>query len=381
MSYEEENEGRLRRTRKVRRMQAERLPFMPYAAGPIIALGLLVLFAVWPFASGVIERSAERAAIEALAGAGAGWARPRVSGQWITLEGTPPSEEAAESALQAVRQAKARTLLGPARPVTRVRDRFTRNEAAETPKDMPNGWSFRLADGVLTLDGDMPDNDVRDEVLKAARAEIAPPRLISIRDSLTITNEPLPEGYTSVALRGIDTVTRCDRGVASFSSNRFSISCELPGADAAGVREIALAPIALGEIGAVDIMAREAVASCESSLSELLSGAQIKFNSSSAAIDASSSDLLDEVTEAVRACPGNLRIEGHTDSTGLDETNRRLSQARAEAVRNALIARGVPATRLVAAGYGATRPIGSNQTADGRAQNRRIEIRVIRVSE
>lgn len=381
MSDSTSTEGRLLRTRKVRRAQSDRLPFVPYAGAPIIALGLLLLFALWPFAFGVIQLSTERAAAQALADIDAAWARPRVSGQWVTLEGRPPSRQAAEGALSAVREARASTLFGKARPVTRVRDGFDWSALGDSPDASSINWSFRVANGVLTLDGDMPNNTIREQIVAAARTEIAPPRIVSVQDSLSITNDPSPDGFLEVALRGVDTVSRCDRGVAGFNTNRFSLSCELPAAEAATVRDLALAPVPLGEVGAVDIISREAVDSCESSLTDLLGDTRIEFQSSSAVIGAGSASLLDDVAEAVRACPGALRIAGYTDSTGLPETNRQLSQARAEAVRNALIARGVPPNRLVATGYGDASPIAPNNTAYGRAQNRRIEIRVIRVSE
>lgn len=67
-------------------------------------------------------------------------------------------------------------------------------------------------------------------------------------------------------------------------------------------------------------------------------------------------------------------IEGHTDSTGSDETNLRLSQARADAVRMALISEGIAASRITATGLGSSRPVASNSTAEGRQQNRRVEI-------
>jgi outer membrane protein OmpA-like peptidoglycan-associated protein len=116
---------------------------------------------------------------------------------------------------------------------------------------------------------------------------------------------------------------------------------------------------------------------CESSLASLLAGEQIEFAPGSAKIDAKSGALLDRLAREVKACPGNIRIEGYTDTIGRGRLNRRLSEARAAAVRQALITRGVPARRLTAKGYGARRPIADNASEAGRARNRRIEFHTV----
>ncbi|MEL7161296.1 MAG: OmpA family protein, partial [Bacteroidota bacterium] len=69
----------------------------------------------------------------------------------------------------------------------------------------------------------------------------------------------------------------------------------------------------------------------------------------------------------------SLRISGHTDNVGSDVNNLKLSDARAEACKTFIIATGIPARRVSSAGYGATRPKASNDTAAGRTLNRRVE--------
>src|ERR1035437_4785611 len=77
----------------------------------------------------------------------------------------------------------------------------------------------------------------------------------------------------------------------------------------------------------------------------------------------------------VLAHPGlNLDIEGHTDSTGSDEFNQKLSDQRADSVRKYLIEQGLPETSLIAMGFGKSMPVADNSTAAGRQQNRRVEI-------
>jgi len=86
--------------------------------------------------------------------------------------------------------------------------------------------------------------------------------------------------------------------------------------------------------------------------------------------------LLSKVQRAIRIFgEPNVVIEGHTDSTGSDELNEHLSEKRAYAVGQYLIAnRTLPADRIAAVGYGSIRPLASNKTAKGRAVNRRIDV-------
>lgn len=84
---------------------------------------------------------------------------------------------------------------------------------------------------------------------------------------------------------------------------------------------------------------------------------------------------LDQVAEMLLAQKDTeIVVEGHTDSQGSDETNRELSQSRAAAVRDYLVSQGVASDRINAVGYGETQPIASNQSPEGRANNRRVEI-------
>lgn len=102
----------------------------------------------------------------------------------------------------------------------------------------------------------------------------------------------------------------------------------------------------------------------------------LQFPSNSSAIDASFQPLLEKLDAAVAVFPQcNLTIEGHTDSRGEEQRNRQLSEERASAIMAYLTDElTIPAFRIRAAGYGDTRPVASNRTAEGRAQNRRIDV-------
>ena len=106
-----------------------------------------------------------------------------------------------------------------------------------------------------------------------------------------------------------------------------------------------------------------------------LSGA-VLFKSGQSSLLEIAKRQLDKVAEALMEQDESKRIvvEGHTDSRGSDRNNRRLSQGRADAVRSYLVSRGVKSNRISAVGKGEDVPIANNRTAEGRANNRRVEI-------
>ncbi|MEX0317072.1 MAG: OmpA family protein [Ruegeria sp.] len=113
---------------------------------------------------------------------------------------------------------------------------------------------------------------------------------------------------------------------------------------------------------------------CEGRMEILSRTGNIYFRSGSARLSQDSIPLLTNLHDIVRRCP-SLRIEigGHTDSDGSDAANRALSERRAQAVNDYLVGQGIARERLVTVGYGETRPVTSNDTADGKRRNRRIE--------
>lgn len=101
----------------------------------------------------------------------------------------------------------------------------------------------------------------------------------------------------------------------------------------------------------------------------------VNFETGKSELTPESQKILDGVGESLVANDSiKVQVSGHTDNTGSAALNQRLSQARAESVRQYLISKGVAANRMTARGYGPARPLTTNSTASGRAQNRRVEL-------
>ncbi len=104
----------------------------------------------------------------------------------------------------------------------------------------------------------------------------------------------------------------------------------------------------------------------------------VYFDTGKATLRPASYAELNDLVEYMKRKPGvRIEIGGHTDSVGSEESNLRLSQARAESVKAYLVRQGISASRIEAKGYGEVRPIASNSTPEGRQKNRRTEVTIL----
>ncbi|MBS1933803.1 MAG: OmpA family protein, partial [Bacteroidetes bacterium] len=100
----------------------------------------------------------------------------------------------------------------------------------------------------------------------------------------------------------------------------------------------------------------------------------INFDVNKAVIKPESMGVISDVIKYLQAHPElKLEIDGHTDSDGSADLNMKLSQQRADAVKTAIVSGGIDASRLTTKGFGASKPIGKNDTPEGKATNRRVE--------
>jgi outer membrane protein OmpA-like peptidoglycan-associated protein len=121
-----------------------------------------------------------------------------------------------------------------------------------------------------------------------------------------------------------------------------------------------------------------AVTNTVDTLNQQLSQSVLNFPTGSAVLPAASEPNLQQAADLIKGLPAGtvIQIGGHTDNTGNPAANMTLSQQRAEAVRDALVRDGVDTSRLAPMGFGDTKPIASNDTPEGRLQNRRTEFSV-----
>lgn len=140
-------------------------------------------------------------------------------------------------------------------------------------------------------------------------------------------------------------------------------------ADTEGVRTVDVHPAAT----AADTSTIAAKAETQRKLDSLLAQDVVEFNPGSADLTAHGRDVLDQVATLLVASPALFcEIQGHTDSLGNTEANSALSYRRAIETKNYLVNKAIAPERLTTKGYGDTQPIASNETAEGRRKNRRI---------
>ena len=240
--------------------------------------------------------------------------------------------------------------------------------------------AIRGGDSALALEGEVPDEATRAKLLEATRALF---QGAQVTDQMQIVPGPA-DPWDKVALRGLDQLARLKRGEALLNGRDLTVK-GVAETDpiAAEVRAAVLKGLPQGFSGHDEIEVAKKIEviqeadRCQELLSETASTGTIQFSRANANITADSTNTLSVLADIANACPAfHIEIAGHTDSEGTDERNQKLSNRRAQAVSQYLTKVGVDANRLTAVGYGSSKPIADNASAEGRAKNRRIEFTV-----
>jgi outer membrane protein OmpA-like peptidoglycan-associated protein len=159
---------------------------------------------------------------------------------------------------------------------------------------------------------------------------------------------------------------------AGQGPGRASACCGVPEAATAAVATATVAPATLPAATVVPEATPTPAATPDPACAQAL-GAEVLFATNSAELTAEGQALLDRLAPCWRG--GRFEVGGYTDSSGTDAINEPLSEARARAVIDHLASGGIDRSALTARGYGSSKPVADNATAEGRALNRRVEFR------
>jgi OOP family OmpA-OmpF porin len=230
----------------------------------------------------------------------------------------------------------------------------------------------------LTLTGYVPDKATQEAVDAAAARKFNEKVVDNLKTSIGA-----PGGFAAAVVPALGALSRLSTGTLVVTDREVKLSGDaLYDAAAAQIRAGLGKDFPAGFQFKPDISIKPASAPvdatvCQQLFSELLGKGRIRFESARANIDPDSAGLLDRLIETALRCPSaNIEVGGHTDTDGEDAANQALSEKRAQSVVDYLVKAGLPANRFTAVGYGSTQPVGSNDTDEGKAQNRRIEFMV-----
>lgn len=241
-------------------------------------------------------------------------------------------------------------------------------EAESTPAAEPDPdytFSAEITESGLVFSGQVPDAATR---LMAGNMASG---LDGVAE-LTVAGGA-PDDFTETAFAGIAALEHLETGRVSLSDGEWRIEGEAA-IDTDGQAAVeTLDRLSDADIWDVAITAPSAADICREQVESYMTDRAILFGSGSARLTGDSEADLAGLAEIFAICPSApVYVEGHTDADGGAEDNLILSLSRAEAVVDALVDLGIDPGRLYAVGYGASLPIASNETAAGKAQNRRI---------
>jgi OOP family OmpA-OmpF porin len=276
-----------------------------------------------------------------------------------------------------------------------ARDLGGREAIAAALKNLPEGFSVAANDlkappyvfqaykdpvpVTLTLTGYVPDNNVHAAIAAAAGRKFFSEKVV---DNLK-ASIGAPSGFVSAVVPALGALSRLSTGTLVVTDREIKLSGDaFYDAALTQIRASLAKDLPQGWQVKADISVKPAAAPvdptvCQQLFSELLAKGKIRFEPGRATIDQDSAGLLDRLIETAMRCPtADIEIAGHTDADGEEAFNQALSEKRAQSVTDYFVRAGLPANRFTAIGYGSSQPVASNDTDEGKAQNRRIDFLV-----
>lgn len=324
-----------------------------------------------------------------LASSGIDWAATDVNGQKVSVTGEAPSQDARNVALNAVSQsAGAGGLLFGG--VTIIDDSGLKTVALPPIAD-PFLWIAERQGASLSFSGYAPSEQDKAELLSYARLQFPETDIV---ETLEIARgAPFETSWLQAASLSLDALARLTNGAVEANGAQFTLSGETDQSSVSRNAALLMSALPEGFSGYAEIRLTSDTVSvveqplpvstpeidetdtCRAQLSEIISTQEIGFASARRQLEDQSRIDLIPLADALAACPEfHLEIIGHTDSTGGAAENLRLSENRAAAVADYLASFDIAPGRLDAKGVGSAQPLFSNDTPEGRAGNRRIEL-------
>ena len=231
------------------------------------------------------------------------------------------------------------------------------------------------APGKVVVSGTVPDEATRQAVLTRAREVFGVDRVV---DQLGVGNLVAPPNWTSYLQRIISPdLKQVSRGQISVSGNVIDIKGEV-GNEAVRQQIVSELSTRLNTTYTVRNGLRVGAAG-QDQVDLALTNRTIEFETGNSTLTPSGRQVLDLLAPVLQRLPGrSFEVIGHTDAQGSRPQNIALSAARADTVKAHLASKGIAADSITTSGAGPDRPVASNDTPDGRARNRRIELRVVK---
>lgn len=248
----------------------------------------------------------------------------------------------------------------------------------------PEFVATRSPEGLVQLRGRLGDDLTQTAVRNFAAAHFGSSNVYPA----TRTDTSLPSGWPTRVLAALESLALLNNGAAIVTTDSIKISGVSGRQEArAEITRILSSKLPEGANFALDVRYSEALdplaalptpEECVEQINAAVAQKKITFAPSSTDIEDDAMATIDSISDLLRDCQTvKIEIGGHTDSQGREVMNQQLSQARADAVLNAIMERRVLTSNLTAKGYGETQAIADNDTDVGREANRRIEFRLV----